>query len=128
MVWTQFPPTLRGTKFKQCTWNHDFKGLSGGEIETEKSHVEVLVCRHYDCTCLHEGAPPLLKTYGGTSKAVNGILMVGPTLIEGAAAKGAVCLDGTVPAYHLHRGYGSGANSWLIRLDAVHEEQIYLRL
>ncbi|XP_058077761.1 pectin acetylesterase 12-like [Magnolia sinica] len=44
-------------------------------------------------------------------------LMVGLTLIQGAAAKGAVCLDGTLPAYHLHRGYGSGANSWLILLE-----------
>ncbi|KAL6186183.1 hypothetical protein ACLB2K_042304 [Fragaria x ananassa] len=44
-------------------------------------------------------------------------LMVGLTLISGAAAKGAVCLDGTLPAYHIHRGYGSGANSWLIDLE-----------
>ncbi|XP_057500970.1 pectin acetylesterase 10-like [Actinidia eriantha] len=44
-------------------------------------------------------------------------LMVGLTLIQGAAAKGAVCLDGTLPGYHLHRGFGSGANSWLIQLE-----------
>ncbi|KAJ9681616.1 hypothetical protein PVL29_017830 [Vitis rotundifolia] len=44
-------------------------------------------------------------------------MMVGLTLIHGAAAKGAVCLDGTLPGYHLHRGYGSGANSWLIQLE-----------
>lgn len=29
----------------------------------------------------------------------------------------AVCLDGSLPAYHIHRGYGSGANSWLIQLE-----------
>ncbi|XP_052206244.1 pectin acetylesterase 12-like [Diospyros lotus] len=45
------------------------------------------------------------------------ILMVDLTLIPGAAANGAVCLDGTLPGYHLHRGYGSGANSWLIQLE-----------
>ncbi|KAL6964560.1 Pectin acetylesterase 12 [Sarracenia purpurea var. burkii] len=44
-------------------------------------------------------------------------LLVGLTLIQGAAAKGAVCLDGTLPGYHLHRGFGSGANSWLIQLE-----------
>lgn len=44
-------------------------------------------------------------------------LMVGLTLIPSAAAKGAVCLDGSLPGYHLHRGYGSGANSWLIQLE-----------
>ncbi|KAI3946909.1 hypothetical protein MKW98_003472, partial [Papaver atlanticum] len=44
-------------------------------------------------------------------------LMVGLTLIPGAVAKGAVCLDGTPPGYHIHHGYGSGANSWLIQLE-----------
>jgi hypothetical protein len=44
-------------------------------------------------------------------------LMVGLTLIRGAGSKGAVCLDGTLPGYHLHRGHGSGANSWLIQLE-----------
>lgn len=29
----------------------------------------------------------------------------------------AVCLDGTLPGYHIHRGSGSGANSWLIQLE-----------
>lgn len=44
-------------------------------------------------------------------------LMVGLTLIQSAASKGAVCLDGTLPGYHLHRGYGSGANSWIVNLE-----------
>ncbi|KAF2602251.1 hypothetical protein F2Q70_00024283 [Brassica cretica] len=45
------------------------------------------------------------------------LLMVPLTLIQGAASKGAVCLDGTLPGYHLHRGFGSGANRWLIQLE-----------
>ncbi|KAG4917193.1 hypothetical protein GLYMA_02G006600v4 [Glycine max] len=44
-------------------------------------------------------------------------LMVDLTLIQGADSKGAVCLDGTVPGYHLDRGFGSGADSWLIHLE-----------
>ncbi|RAL50096.1 hypothetical protein DM860_007770 [Cuscuta australis] len=44
-------------------------------------------------------------------------LMVPLTLIHGAPAKGAVCLDGTLPGYHISLGYGSGANSWLIQLE-----------
>ncbi|KAL1189416.1 Pectin acetylesterase 2 [Cardamine amara subsp. amara] len=43
--------------------------------------------------------------------------MVGLTLIQSAAAKGAVCLDGSLPGYHLHRGFGSGANNWLVQLE-----------
>ncbi|XP_024175685.1 pectin acetylesterase 10-like [Rosa chinensis] len=57
-----------------------------------------------------------LEGYGESKAAVTGV-MVGLTLIPGAGAKGAVCLDGTLPGYHLHRGYGSGANSWLIQLE-----------
>lgn len=44
-------------------------------------------------------------------------LMIGLTLIPGAAARGAVCLDGTPPGYHIHPGSGSGANSWVIQLE-----------
>ncbi|KAL6228162.1 PREDICTED: pectin acetylesterase 3 isoform X2 [Fragaria vesca subsp. vesca] len=44
-------------------------------------------------------------------------LLVALTLIDNAASKGAVCLDGTPPGYHLDRGSGSGANSWLIQLE-----------
>ncbi|KAK9162719.1 hypothetical protein Syun_003621 [Stephania yunnanensis] len=47
----------------------------------------------------------------------NPLLMVPFTLIKGADAKGAVCLDGTFPDYHLHPGIGSGANSWLIQFE-----------
>uniref|UniRef100_A0A3Q7HQT6 Pectin acetylesterase n=1 Tax=Solanum lycopersicum TaxID=4081 RepID=A0A3Q7HQT6_SOLLC len=28
-----------------------------------------------------------------------------------------VCLDGSPPAYHLHRGHGTGLGSWIIHLD-----------
>ncbi|CAK8572635.1 unnamed protein product [Lathyrus sativus] len=45
------------------------------------------------------------------------LLMVNLTLIQGADSKGAVCLDGTLPGYHLDRGFDSGANSWLIHLE-----------
>ncbi|CAN6884364.1 unnamed protein product, partial [Brassica oleracea] len=45
------------------------------------------------------------------------VLMVELTLVQAAAARGAVCLDGSVPGYHLYRGYGSGANNWIIHLQ-----------
>ncbi|XVF72860.1 hypothetical protein PTKIN_Ptkin12aG0154800 [Pterospermum kingtungense] len=44
-------------------------------------------------------------------------IMVPLTLIQGADSKGAVCLDGTLPGYHMDPGSGSGANSWLIELE-----------
>ncbi|XP_073131930.1 pectin acetylesterase 8-like isoform X2 [Henckelia pumila] len=39
------------------------------------------------------------------------------TYVESAVAKGAVCLDGSPPAYHFDKGYGAGANSWLIQIE-----------
>ncbi|KAL3498104.1 hypothetical protein ACH5RR_040836 [Cinchona calisaya] len=50
----------------------------------------------------------LLKTEG---------FFVDITYIENAVAKGAVCLDGSPPAYHLDRGFGAGINSWLVHIE-----------
>ncbi|KAI3827782.1 hypothetical protein L1987_01865 [Smallanthus sonchifolius] len=58
-----------------------------------------------------------VENFQQSAAAAYNPLYVGLTLIPGAAAKGAVCLDGTLPGYHLHRGYGSGANSWLVHLE-----------
>ncbi|KAG6500308.1 hypothetical protein ZIOFF_040151 [Zingiber officinale] len=38
-------------------------------------------------------------------------------LLESAVAKGAVCLDGSPPAYHFLPGSGSGVNSWLVFME-----------
>ncbi|KAG6389127.1 hypothetical protein SASPL_150586 [Salvia splendens] len=61
-----------------------------------------------------ESMSHLEPVYGTAAAAVPpDALMVGFTLVQGAPAKGAVCLDGN----HLHRGFGTGANSWLIQLE-----------
>ncbi|XP_074558580.1 pectin acetylesterase 7-like [Curcuma longa] len=39
------------------------------------------------------------------------------TLLESAVVKGAVCLDGSPPAYHLSPGSGSGVNNWLVHME-----------
>ncbi|KAL6642734.1 hypothetical protein ACP70R_020915 [Stipagrostis hirtigluma subsp. patula] len=44
-------------------------------------------------------------------------LTVGMTLLPGAVSTGAVCLDGSPPAYHLHHGSGAGARSWLLQFE-----------
>ncbi|XP_015084370.1 pectin acetylesterase 8-like [Solanum pennellii] len=44
-------------------------------------------------------------------------LYVNITRLQSATAQGAVCLDGSPPAYHLHRGYGTGFRSWIIYLE-----------
>ncbi|KAF7085434.1 hypothetical protein CFC21_088866 [Triticum aestivum] len=43
--------------------------------------------------------------------------LVDITYVESAVAKGAVCLDGSPPAYHLDPGSGSGVNSWLVHFE-----------
>ncbi|KAF8376944.1 hypothetical protein HHK36_030315 [Tetracentron sinense] len=42
---------------------------------------------------------------------------VGITYIESAVAKGAVCLDGSPPAYHMDKGFGAGINNWLVHFE-----------
>ncbi|KAK4378778.1 hypothetical protein RND71_000640 [Anisodus tanguticus] len=61
----------------------------------------------------------LESVYGASAAGAPTPLMVGLTIIHGAAARGAVCLDGTLPGYHIHRGYGSGAYSWLVQLEGA---------
>ncbi|PHU02261.1 Pectin acetylesterase 11 [Capsicum chinense] len=46
------------------------------------------------------------------------------TILESATAQGAVCLDGSPPAYHLDRGHGTGLHNWIINLD---ENKLYFR-
>lgn len=42
---------------------------------------------------------------------------VGITYLENAVAKGAVCLDGSPPAYHFSKGFGAGINNWLVHFE-----------
>ncbi|KAM0949524.1 putative pectinacetylesterase/NOTUM [Dioscorea sansibarensis] len=50
-------------------------------------------------------------------KEVGERLVVGMTLVPDAASKGAVCLDGSAAAYHLHRGFGNGVHNWLLQFE-----------
>ncbi|KAF9626752.1 hypothetical protein IFM89_038970 [Coptis chinensis] len=42
---------------------------------------------------------------------------VGITYVQNAIAKGAVCLDGSPPAYHIDKGFGAGINNWLVHIE-----------
>ncbi|GFY95207.1 pectinacetylesterase family protein [Actinidia rufa] len=53
--------------------------------------------------CILVGVLILLKAEG---------FNVGITYVENAVAKGAVCLDGSPPAYHIDKGFGAGINNW----------------
>ncbi|CAN1804036.1 Pectin acetylesterase 8 [Linum perenne] len=39
------------------------------------------------------------------------------TYVTRGVAKGAVCLDGSPPAYNFDKGYGTGINNWLLQLE-----------
>ncbi|XP_015883356.2 pectin acetylesterase 8 [Ziziphus jujuba] len=41
-------------------------------------------------------------------------LSVDITYVRSAIAKGAVCLDGSPPAYHFDKGFGAGSSKWLV--------------
>ncbi|KAK9144102.1 hypothetical protein Sjap_004005 [Stephania japonica] len=39
------------------------------------------------------------------------------TYVQSAVAKGAVCLDGSPPAYHWDKGFGAGIDNWLVHIE-----------
>jgi len=71
-------------------------------------HATVLVAAHVG----EVKRPKLCK-----SSKKNDELKVGLTLVERAASTGAVCLDGSLPAYRFDRGSGAGANNWLLQFE-----------
>lgn len=42
---------------------------------------------------------------------------VGITYLQDAVAKGAVCLDGSPPAYHFDKGSGAGLDNWIVHME-----------
>ncbi|XP_009589914.1 pectin acetylesterase 8-like isoform X1 [Nicotiana tabacum] len=55
------------------------------------------------------------KTVLGVNQTSNENLgMVDLTILESAVSKGAVCLDGSPPAFYYDKGHGEGANNWII--------------
>ncbi|CAO2838830.1 unnamed protein product [Amaranthus hypochondriacus] len=49
----------------------------------------------------------------------NNRLEIGMTMVKNTTAKafGAYCLDGSLPAYHISRGFGSGASNWILQFE-----------
>uniref|UniRef100_A0ACD5W2X2 Uncharacterized protein n=1 Tax=Avena sativa TaxID=4498 RepID=A0ACD5W2X2_AVESA len=54
---------------------------------------------------------------GGRMLAAAPNLPVPITVLTSAVDKGAVCLDGTPPAYHMDPGFGAGKNKWIVNLE-----------
>ncbi|XP_051145324.1 pectin acetylesterase 10-like isoform X2 [Andrographis paniculata] len=95
-----------------------FVVVGGGGWRADCFEIDQLFGANRSETSVLESMSYLESVYGvSASAAPPNALMVGLTLVQGAASKGAVCLDGSLPGYHLHRGFGSGANSWLIQLE-----------
>ncbi|KAI3692354.1 hypothetical protein L6452_32168 [Arctium lappa] len=46
-----------------------------------------------------------------------GLEEVAITIIQSGVAKGAVCLDGTPPAYQFAKGFGDGVSNWLVHIQ-----------
>ncbi|XP_019421189.1 PREDICTED: pectin acetylesterase 8-like isoform X1 [Lupinus angustifolius] len=44
-------------------------------------------------------------------------ISVSISFVENAVTKGAVCLDGSPPAYHFDKGFGAGINNWIVHVE-----------
>jgi hypothetical protein len=69
-----------------------------------------------DANTLHTRGSVATKELSDVDSS-SGTFLVNITVLNNAVSKGAVCLDGSPPAYHLHRGFGSGADSWLVHME-----------
>ncbi|XP_071734278.1 pectin acetylesterase 9-like [Rutidosis leptorrhynchoides] len=52
-----------------------------------------------------------------TSVSSDDRLQVGMTVVRNAAALDAYCLDASLPAYHIHKGFGPGERNWLLQFE-----------
>ncbi|XP_038877646.1 pectin acetylesterase 5-like isoform X2 [Benincasa hispida] len=43
--------------------------------------------------------------------------LVDLSLLHNAKAKGALCLDGSLPGYHFQKGFGSGSSNWVLHIE-----------
>ncbi|CAI9292045.1 unnamed protein product [Lactuca saligna] len=58
-----------------------------------------------------------MLTCAGTSVSSDDRLLVNMTVVHSTTVLGAYCLDGSLPAYHIHRGFGAGARNWLLQFE-----------
>lgn len=85
----------------------------GGVQQSEFRMVNARLCRWlYKVLCILILLAPL-----GIGVDVTYYRTVDITYVPSAVKKGAVCLDGSPPAYHLDKGVGDGARNWLVFLE-----------
>nr|GLL46825.1 pectin acetylesterase 8-like [Ipomoea trifida]GLL46826.1 pectin acetylesterase 8-like [Ipomoea trifida] len=60
--------------------------------------------------------PALVASSPYDPNIASGYPLQNPTIVENAASKGAVCLDGSPPAYHLSEGSGPTKDNWMVYL------------
>ncbi|TVU21120.1 hypothetical protein EJB05_30737 [Eragrostis curvula] len=76
------------------------------------------------CCCCAEVSPSPAEAdvlgggaAGGPRRRRAASVMVPITILKSAVDEGAVCMDGTPPAYHLDPGSGAGKNNWIVNLE-----------
>nr|CAB3473029.1 unnamed protein product [Digitaria exilis] len=81
----------------------------------------VLVCGGF-CCCAEADSSPVaadeLMSGGGPARRRRAASVTVPmTILKSAVSEGAVCMDGTPPAYNLDPGSGTGSRSWIVNLE-----------
>ncbi|GAV69462.1 PAE domain-containing protein [Cephalotus follicularis] len=55
--------------------------------------------------------------YPNTVHTISPSDLVDLTLLHNAIHRGALCLDGSLPAYHFQKGFGSGSTNWILHIE-----------
>ncbi|XP_009799834.1 pectin acetylesterase 8-like [Nicotiana tabacum] len=73
----------------------------------------VMATRCLQLFCLIVCSLAIIKTESATDLD---FYEVKKTIVKNAVSKGAVCLDGSPPAYHFEPGFGEGVGNWFVQL------------
>ncbi|EES00677.1 hypothetical protein BDA96_03G159200 [Sorghum bicolor] len=82
--------------------------------------LAVLVVGSYCCVATSAASPAVEddELRGRTMRRRRAAsVMVPITILKSAVSDGAVCMDGTPPAYNLDPGSGTGSRSWIVNLE-----------
>ncbi|KAK9716068.1 hypothetical protein RND81_06G209200 [Saponaria officinalis] len=116
-----------------CTFNlkiintdHHFHFITFA-ILFSKISTQIKLKRHLFCSCEEFSYFRMLDSWKWLGRLLIGVIIVMLTTVDGfnvsitfvydAVANGAVCLDGSPPAYHFDKGFGVGLNNWLLHLE-----------
>lgn len=78
-------------------------------------HESTSAADFVDLTLLRDTNDGRART--GSTPHHHNLLLIPNAIIDSVDCSIAVCLDGSVPGYHLQKGFGTGSRNWLLHIE-----------